>query len=451
MNDMEQFDEILRNRLNQYESPVPDRLWNNIDQARAARKPAPVWSNTWLLSAFGLLLLLPFAYLLLRQPHPDTRLSVRPTDALTEIPRPTEKLPATQGGTSLTSDQKHFQIPAKSESPMSFGKSNGRNADTRTFDQLTEMKTELPAPIASATEASQVANPAQEATVFPARNPMTFSGLPSRWPELSLTAERWKLPKFQIKETDCPSFGKRNGPSWYVDVYGSPDYAFRTLSANADNAGYAAIRDSTEKSLYAFSAGARVSMIWQSGFAFRAGVHYAQINERFDYLNPKETQTTTVNVIVDTLINGPDTTFVWDTLSITQTGTRIKKTYNYYRFVDIPLIVGYEMHFNDWTINLNGGVLINLVASQKGDFLDPIDRPVTFTTGAANGYKAFKGNAGLSVYASVGFLYQLNDRLQLMLEPHFRHYLASLSESSYLLQQRYNSTGILIGLRYKLK
>src|SRR5665811_2170823 len=97
--------------------------------------------------------------------------------------------------------------------------------------------------------------------------------------------------------------------------------------------------------------------------------HLVQVYDiqKFFYFNPNEIKYVTV-ITTRVIIRSPgDTIYINDTLQYQQTGTRIKTTYNKYRNIDIPLVIGYELGNGKIHANINAGVIINAVSYYKGD------------------------------------------------------------------------------------
>lgn len=242
------------------------------------------------------------------------------------------------------------------------------------------------------------------------------------------------------KEPECAKF-KKGEIRFYLDLLVSPDLTFRQLDPkNPVYTDYTESREATETLEYTFSTGARISAVSSFGLALRTGINYSQINEKFEYVNETETTTT---VITDA--NGiPIDTFV-------ETGARYKTTFNKYRTLDIPVLLGYEIDFKNFVFTVNGGAYVNLIFNQKGDFLSPQDlRPVNFSSNNPDAFPAFKNRLGLGWYGSVSVQYQLKPRLHLLLEPHFKMYPKSVTQPQYIVDQRYLSTGLFVGIRHQL-
>ena len=242
----------------------------------------------------------------------------------------------------------------------------------------------------------------------------------------------------------CPQFG--NG-RWqlYLEGVGAGLWSFRSLEAdNPALADYTDSRASSEKQLPAFSAGVRLSAVSDKGWLVKGGVSFTQINEKFSYLNESEARTI-IHEIYDEQGNiiGTDTTI--------ELGTRYKITYNRYRTLDVPLLLGYEFNWGKSSLYFNGGVLLNLAFRQKGAILDPVDEsPVSITSSDAGAYPAFRQQLGLGWYAGMGLSYNITPDCSIIVEPHVQAHPQSITTDQYGINQQYINAGLNLGLRWAM-
>ena len=242
----------------------------------------------------------------------------------------------------------------------------------------------------------------------------------------------------------CPTFGSRGGvrPTWYVDVYGAPEYAFRSLKANSlEYTDYRNSRDTIESSQYAFSAGVRATAVFGNGFLLRGGIVYAQTNEKFQ---KDSFGIGNIRYIID---KNPNTGQL-DTARIEITNGIFRKTrYNHYRSLDFTIQGGYEFGLTEnVTIGLNAGVNFNIKTARKATILGQDLQPLVISKDNT----IYQTSVGTSLVGSVAAYYRLTYRWQLMIEPQFRYYLKRITKSDYGLRQSYSNAGLNIGLRYRL-
>ncbi|HFB99986.1 MAG TPA: hypothetical protein ENJ53_04200 [Phaeodactylibacter sp.] len=222
-----------------------------------------------------------------------------------------------------------------------------------------------------------------------------------------------------------------------LDLFLSPDYANQMLEyKDTDFEAYARMRTKSESASLSFNTGVRVNFLTEFGWAIRTGIVYTQINEIF------KTQHRETIITIDVTTG--------DTLGYTE-GIRDVRIKNRYRMVDIPLLIGYEVPMKRFKLSVNGGVYLNLMSKQSGAFFSPLeDKVVYFTEGYPDNYDIFKDNIGMSVFLGLGFNVPLTQKMQLIIEPHTRYYPKSFTIRNYILNQKYITGGVMIGLRRDL-
>lgn len=245
-----------------------------------------------------------------------------------------------------------------------------------------------------------------------------------------------KKPVYAFSPVPCPESEKNTaGNKRYVELYGGPDYAFRSIT-DTGNSAYLQKRKESTRFASAFSAGMRYTKVFSNGMSFRTGFNYSQINETFRY-----SEGNIIQVVYITNSNG-DTTG-----SFTTTGSRYKTTHNKFRTIDIPLLIGYEWGNSRLHINFNAGAMVNLYSWQKGDVLDTAFKPVNITTGKGSSPYQFKNHIGIGFIGAVSVYYKLNNRLHLFAEPYFRYNFSPASKAELTLKQKYNTAGLRLGVR----
>lgn len=284
------------------------------------------------------------------------------------------------------------------------------------------------------TENKAIATTAEANTAVPQQAYASLASLDLLNPTLEVDLEDGLFNN----DPECAKFSKGQ-IRIFAEILASPDFTFRQLDPkNPADTEYAEFRAQTESPEYNFSTGLRFSAVSGFGLALRSGVNYSQISEKFEYIN--ETQEVTT-IIRDMNGNPIDT--------IIETGTRYKTTYNKYRTLDIPILLGYEINYKKFTFALNGGAYLNLIFEQKGDFLSPLDyQPVNFSSNNPNAFPAFKDRLDIGWYGSLGIHYRITPRIQLLVEPHFKLYPKSFTQDNYIVDQKYFTTGVFFGIRH---
>lgn len=502
-------DEILRHRLERVESPVPDDMWSRIQDARKTNRIHPL--GWYYFSASAILVASFALWLTLESPNADIPTTPSETHLLqdnqtAERSSSTSAFEENQeqnrsnstsndskldnfskantqsgqnGNTSTnvldvqtnTASNKNMNRDGSTKKNRQFNQkstktSSGKNAtENKVLANQPSTLSGSGSPSGAELDRDQMTNnpvdgafgqtqshlddhPVMELDYrFAAADQLSRNG----YPEVTSSSKR-KMPGMskmskQKSTPTCYSFNSfLRGLS--VDAYMAPEYASRQLVyKDPSMVGYAEQRKNDESYVFAFSAGFRVNAHFKGGLALRTGLIYTDIAEKLQYRDENAQITKVINVTLDTIYQNGNIVYIWDTLSVTEYGSYNKVGYNRYRFYDIPLMVGYEIDRGNWVIQLNTGILFNVAASQRGDFLDPDHQLVNFDSNNGQAYKAFRTRVGSSLLMSMGFNYALRPKLHLLVEPQLRVWLQPLNIQSYPVDQKYVNLGLAMGIR----
>jgi hypothetical protein len=225
----------------------------------------------------------------------------------------------------------------------------------------------------------------------------------------------------------------------------------RSFSNPSDLNNYIAKRRTTEDNRNGFSAGIRLAKNIGEKTVIKAGVNYSQINERLRIINENEKQLTQI-ITIRTVIRAPgDTLFIRDTTYFEQNGTRYRTTHNRYRFIDLPIIFSYEFGNPEiLAFSVNAGTVFNITSFYHGEVLDTTFTPVKISTAKGSGANNWRSNIGIGVFASFAVYKRINERLQIFGEPYFRYNFKPVTQNTNIVNQRYSTSGMQLGIRYNL-
>jgi hypothetical protein len=244
----------------------------------------------------------------------------------------------------------------------------------------------------------------------------------------------------------CP--GSNPNTDWYIEPFAGPIYGFKKVTNNNATAAYLQQKDSSESMRVGYAAGLNIVKPISEHFVLKTGVWVSQINERFSYKTENEIKTTTV-VTVRNIIRAPgDTLRISDTSSVQQIGYKNTIVGNRYKTLDIPVIIGYEFGKGSLKFGINTGVIVNVKHGFEGAVYDSSLTAININKETNNIYKT---NIGLGLYAGFRIAKDLNDKTQLFVEPHFRYNLSNMTTPNTSFNQKINVTGVNIGLRIKIK
>lgn len=235
----------------------------------------------------------------------------------------------------------------------------------------------------------------------------------------------------------CYDFAK-HPKAWLLDVYAGPSLAQSSLTSRPDDRPYLNQRLSTERRSVAMNAGLRASLLFNRNFLVRTGLHYDQVTEVFEYIDP-----TFVKYRIEVTIDNGQT--IVDTVGVDY-GENYQKIYNRYGMLDVPLMVGVEMRRGRSGVSINAGASMNVLFWKSGAIIDPVTHePARFGPKATLSEEVFRTNLGLSASASIQWYWHLAPRFRVFAEPSFRQVLRPISVGGHPVQHRYSILGLRLG------
>jgi len=245
----------------------------------------------------------------------------------------------------------------------------------------------------------------------------------------------------------CPTDRKMRNPDWDLEIYASPDYAFKTVSSNTASQEYMNTKDSSEKSKLGYTVGFRIIKPINDHLLFKTGLQYSQINENFIYTSENEIKTTTVVTVRNIILANGNTVTVSDTSILQQIGFKNNTVKNSFRSLDIPVLIGYQFGNDDLRIGINAGLIFNLSSSFKGVVLDSSLSPKPFSKETNSVYK---NNIGVGIYTGISITKRLTYNTSIFAEPYFRYNLSNSTTPLSTFNQRFSIGGLTVGLRLNL-
>ena len=211
---------------------------------------------------------------------------------------------------------------------------------------------------------------------------------------------------------------------------------------NDDYAWYRQKRYDTEKYLESVNGNVRVNFMHRSGLYITTGLDLTLIDEKFSSIDSVDIKGMQEGVTKE-IINGNGTADYstgmkeyiihkkWD-----------KLIYNYYAFVDIPLLIGYNFDIKNVKMEVDCGVSYNIAFVRKGQILGQEGYPVDI--GQEN--NIFKANTGISLLSGIKVFVPFKNK-EFYIEPNVKYNLDPVTASSYPVEQRYFNYGIKTGYR----
>jgi hypothetical protein len=231
-----------------------------------------------------------------------------------------------------------------------------------------------------------------------------------------------------------------------LGIYGGVSRSTSELEPrNTQSSDYELLRINSEKQLETLHAGLSALLVSNEKLYLRTGLEYTRIGSLFSQ-NAERVEVDSVEGIVEIQINEftGDTTEILGYLQRTRTTRYIKKSYNYFHLVDVPLILGYNFGSEDVTIGIEAGIYANILVKNKGEVFQQDE---SFYDKKEDPQGWYKSNLGISPFIGCNVTYHFNENLQIHLSPGFR-FPSVYSTSANPLREEHANLGVQAGVRY---
>ena len=267
--------------------------------------------------------------------------------------------------------------------------------------------------------------------------------------KILLSLSKLNISLKKPKQFSCPVDKNSVVRNWYIEVYGSPEYTFKSITNQGSTGNYLQKKDSAESMLMGYNFGVRFMRNISNKLLFKTGLQFAQYNENFSVKRENQSKTTTI--IINKIITRPQgDTVISDTSSYTQVGYSYTHTINQYRNIEIPLLLSYrnDNEDNNWGWSVSGGVILDLLSWNTGNTLDTSLSVVSINSKSNN--NVYSNSAfGVSLMLAGSVERKLNDNWAIFTEPYFRYGISNSIISKFRFEQKFNSLGLSFGVRYK--
>lgn len=477
-------DNHFKEKLSNYSSPVPDYMWERIAQ-QTPKKPKAIWWNSQLLLLVALLattgLLIIFSKSSKNnivsqntyennnqqksnsQQNNSANLKSSKNNTTTAIPSEssstnnslkTNKATSTDYlnnnppnqtiSSALNSSTQKIKTVAKIKSNI---KKYNASEKTSTKTNIITNKSNVVNSLTNNNNNAVVTNEVDNSKiyVFEKANPLLSSSLKKN----HLVDRKLSVSKFLFNH-DCPTINKEKRNDFYIETFFAPEYTFKKIiSRDTVNAAYLKLKDSAEKMMGGFTAGFRLSKAIGNHLLLKAGLQYAQLNERLNIRIENDRKIITVITIKTVTDAFGNTTTVSDTSSYIQLGYKTINTYNHYKNIEIPIALSYELDKEKYKLAINAGVLLNIASWYKGTVLSPTYQLVNVSS--KENKEIYQQKIGISLMAGISYIKPLSNTLDFFAEPYFRWNLSKNQPyNTYGFKQRFSAVGVSLGLRYNI-
>jgi len=412
---MNELDHIIKNKLRQHASDVPDHIWDRIEEEQDRKRRGIIWLWSGVGMALFLLTFL-MAYQLSELNTPLEISEFKIIEPQKLVKKSEFKQEIKKANTIEIQERTSLNLIEKLE------KENQENRIKKTVKNQTQKENKTQThPIVKKEffEKNNYHKSIEIKKIEPLK--------PNVYSTNKFDLEYIKPSKEEHKKKDIR---KRYS---FEFLAGTGIHQNNLIAKKSIFENYRTARDTTESERLGYMTSIRFAKHWKSGLFIRSGINYMLINEKFHWKKVEQ------NVSRFGPADSEDEDIEY--------GTWEKTTYNRNHFIDIPLLIGYEIKKEKWGIYANIGPSINLWFHQKGDILSPGRRPVSIDKNSKEAYPVFKKRAGFSLWTSMGISYGINSNTSILIEPYLNIRLSDLSTESYQIRQQHKVGGIALGLQ----
>lgn len=464
------FDKYIKEKLNNYASPVSEKVWERIVAEKQKQKPVAFWLNTkyHILTGFFIILGITSFFVIVyfqsnhantikatnhkiqQQNKPNTFADKVIANAnldnqinnytpLNETVNTTKEISTNVLATNLQTTQQQAinknKLVIKNNTITSHQNTNiSIEQKEEAINQHTQNIYE---DVSNTTNINNSIAKLNTVNIF-SKKLHDFNPKP-----LIVSKKKYHLPNFNI---DCPGESNSYQKNWYVEGFLAPEYVFKNVTALDPNSLYMQKKNNAEKMIMGVTLGAKVTKGLSKNLYVKSGVQFSQLIEKMSFQYEKERKEITVITIrTETDINGNVVT-ISDTSKQLQITYGNNTRYNIYRNLELPISLGYEFYNRGFKASFNGGVIINLASWYHGKIFDTSLQLIN----AKDATGTYKHNVGLSLYGSVSLIKPLSDNVAIFAEPYFRYNISQPKYNSYGYKQKFSAAGVSLGLRFKL-
>jgi len=196
-----------------------------------------------------------------------------------------------------------------------------------------------------------------------------------------------------------------------VELFTSPSVPVNHISS--DNKAYEdALKNSGTMQL-SYTVGARISYAISKRLSAKTGVQYSQVNEKMNFTDPA--------------------------------GNNFTST-NHYKNIGVPLVLGYKVtSTKNMDVFVNTGIILNIASRYKGMIPSATGQPIDIKN-----ENVYNTNASADLFLGINLSKKMNSRTDFFVEPWINYRFKNMVSHYYSFDQKINTLGLSLGLRYRL-
>ncbi len=242
--------------------------------------------------------------------------------------------------------------------------------------------------------------------------------------------------------TATPAAKRRRHQPYFMQL----DATYHTLRqklATDSFPDWVAQRQSSERPLEALTFDLSAGYLHKTGWQVRAGLGYTRINT--------EMNTTLTRVSVDSVeglqaivfLPGNAVDSIYGAIASFTTTTSERRTFNSFRQVEVPVMVGYQLGSGAWTVLAEGGVRLRLSRTQEGQILA---RDGSFSDLETLG--TYRSGLGYSLQAGLTVGYAFHPQMRVQAGVVWQYHPQDFTTAEAKFSENYRMLGFSLGGRY---
>ena len=211
---------------------------------------------------------------------------------------------------------------------------------------------------------------------------------------------------FKIKEQEV------DNEKFSVEAYVSPDMPFNRI--NSENKSYERLLKAASTMRLSYTFGARINYEITKEIAAKIGIQYTQVNEKIIFADSVPTHSFT--------------------------------SINRYRTIGVPIIINYKPRwFSNLNLSFNPGIVLNIDSRYKGAIPTIYGEQIDVKNN-----NVYDKNVSVTLYLGMDISRKINRKVDFFAEPWFSYQLKNSVNAFYLFHQKIHTLGLSLGLRYRL-
>jgi len=401
-----QFDDLMRDRLQNHESPVPADMWERVAENKEERKGGFALRLFLLIAALAVFDIADNYFFLYinNKNNKDVAFdknNLHSTIIKKDINRPSSNKKVSLDGLSI----KKVDSPGKIDNVTQRNKqikNYSFSASKKERRQTSYNHWQLFKPVDILKDDSVLTNH-RKASDYQNNNIDSL---------LKKLTKESNISKSDSSESSETIENEVYNDKFSVEVYISPDMPVNRISSPSKS--YEQVLKMAGTSQLSYTFGARLNYEITKKISAKIGIQYAQVNEKTAFADSVPAHNFT--------------------------------SANRYRNIGVPLLISYKTRWISNThLSINTGIILNITSRYKGAIPSVFGQPINVRSN-----NVYDKNTSANLYLGMDISKRINRRTDIFAEPWFSYRFKNMVNPFYLFHKKIHTSGLSLGLRYRL-